>query len=242
MVVYTSSLASLSFRSLQWSNMCLKTCLPSATVMEDGSELADTPGMQPYCDDAILLSLDTDDLEQLYYQRRMQRDRESGLSYRPLAKRTGLLKKHGPASGRNKAATPPAIPATGPATSTGKNGHSGHRSGHSAQKVDFAHTTRDDRRHLLWRSIAQKWTARRARQSQKRADYAKVVGGLLLNFFIYWTGSRSPHTSTKKCASLFPSVSSFRAILTGIISEGWRCVVDGAVREKLCCLRPSLIF
>ena len=53
-------------------------------------------------------------------QRRMQRARESGISYRPLAKRTGLLKKHGPASGRNKAATPPAIPATGPATWTTK--------------------------------------------------------------------------------------------------------------------------
>ena len=29
------------------------------------------------------------------------------------------------------------------------------------------------------------WTARRAHQSQKRADYAKVMGGLLLNFFLF---------------------------------------------------------
>ena len=145
--------------------------------------------------------------------------------------RTGLSQKE-PAFLKARTGLRPkqncAIPATGPATSTKKNGHSGHRSGHSAQKVDFAHTTRDDRRHLLWSSTAQKWTARRARQSQKRADYAKVkvVGGLLLTkLFIYWTGSRSPHPSTKKCASLFPSVSSFRPILTGIISAGWRAAL-----------------
>ena len=112
---------------------------------------------------------------------------------------------------------------------------------HKAKAV-FAHTTRDDRRHLLWRSIAQKWTARRARQSQKRADYAKVVGGLLLKCLLIGPAPDHHTRPQKKCASLFPSVSSFRPILTGAISEGWRCVVDGAVRGKLCCLRPSLNF
>ena len=116
---------------------------------------------------------------------------------RPFKKaRTGLRPKQSGHSSR------PSRPRDRPPRRK-KNGHSGHRSGHSAQKVDFAHTTRDDRRHLLWRSIAQKWTARRARQSQKRADYAKVVGGLLLNFFIYWTGSRSPHPPTKKMCVTF---------------------------------------
>ena len=111
----------------------------------------------------------------------MQRARESGLSYRPLAKRTGLLKKHRPASGRNKAAT-----------STKKNGHSGHRSGHSAQKVDFTHTTRDDRRHFFVKEHRTKMDCEEGTPRPKKSRLREGGGQDFTKLFLIYLSALRP--------------------------------------------------
>ena len=71
-------------------------------------------------------------------------------------KKNRPLKKHGPASGRNKAATPPAIPATGPATwttkaavwATGVATHTATDTSHSRDKPQ--HTRQTNNTGYLW--------------------------------------------------------------------------------------------